>query len=109
MSNLVGQPLPRVDGRAKVTGAAHYAAESLPENTAYASAFQSPIAHGRIRTLDTAAAERAPGVLAVITHLNAPRLGRPMLQPAGQTLPVLQSPVIEYSGQHIGVVVAETF
>jgi xanthine dehydrogenase YagR molybdenum-binding subunit len=107
--SLIGQPLQRVDGRAKVTGAARYAAEGLPPNAAHAVGVGSSIAAGRILSMETAEAERAPGILAIITHQNAPRLGRPSLHPAGQSLPILQGPKIEYRGQFIGVVVAETF
>jgi xanthine dehydrogenase YagR molybdenum-binding subunit len=108
-TSFVGQPLSRVDGRAKVTGRARYATEDLPENVAHAVAVNSGIAAGRIQDMDTAEAEKAPGVLAVITHRNAPRLARPTLHPAGQSLPVLQGPEIQHYGQFIAVVVAETF
>jgi CO/xanthine dehydrogenase Mo-binding subunit len=88
---FIGKPLPRVDGRAKVTGAAKYAAEVLPKNVPYAVAVNSSIAAGRILEIDMGDAERIPGVLAVPTHLNAPRLRRPPLRPAGQSLPVIQT------------------
>ena len=74
MSAAIGEPLSRVDGPAKVTGAASYAAEFALPDLAYGAIVQSTIAKGRITAIDTAAAERAPGVLAVITHANAPKL-----------------------------------
>lgn len=107
-TNIIGKPVDRVDGQLKVTGGARYSAEIPTENVAHAVLFQSTIARGRIRNIDTGAVERAPGVLAVITHLNAPRLAQPTWLPAGQSLPILQNPEIHYCGQHIGVVVAAT-
>ena len=74
MSTVIEQPIDRVDGRLKITGAAQYAADYALENMAYAVAVQSAIANGRVRRIDTAAAEKAPGVLAVITRANAPKL-----------------------------------
>ena len=113
--NVIGQPVRRVDGRAKVTGAATYAGEFRPAGLAHAAIVTSSIPAGRIRALFTDAAEAAPGVLLVATHLNAPRLPydsmaqRPQVDPqAGDQLRVLQGPEIHFNGQPIAVVVAET-
>src|SRR6266536_6078990 len=73
----MGTGLSRVDGRLKVTGNATYSAEFNPPDVAYAFAVMSPIAKGTISAIDSAAAEKAPGVLAVLTHLNAPKLAEP--------------------------------
>ncbi len=62
-------PMDRVDGRAKVTGSAAYAADHKMQNTVYGFLMGSTIAKGRIKSIDTKSAERAPRVLAVITHL----------------------------------------
>src|SRR3954469_24610209 len=70
----VGAPLDRVDGRLKVTGGARYAAEFPTANLAHAAIVASTVPVGRITSIDTKAAEAAPGVLRVITHLNAPKL-----------------------------------
>ena len=107
--SVVGQPLDRVDGRLKVTGRARYPAEVPLANLAHAVLVQSTIASGRIREMDTRPAEAAPGVHAVLTHRNAPRLqaGPPnFLGPAAP--PPLQDDRISYNGQHVAVVVAET-
>ena len=64
------KPLDRVDGRLKVTGAAKYSAEYVLPNMAYAVLVGSRIAKGTIKSIDSKAAERAPGVIAVISHLN---------------------------------------
>jgi len=73
----IGKPVERVDGRLKVTGGARYAAEFKAANLAHGVLVMSTIASGRIRSIDTKAALSAPGVLAVITHENAPRLNFP--------------------------------
>jgi hypothetical protein len=97
MNAIIGQPISRVDGPAKVTGQAIYAAEFNLRNMAYAALVHSTIACGRIDRLDTAQAEQAPGVLSVISHLNAERLPyepldkRPPVDPkAGEQLHVFQ-------------------
>ena len=71
---VVGTPLDRVDGRLKVMGAATYPIDVNLPGLAHAALVQSTITSGRIRDIAVDAAERAPGVLAVITHLNAPAL-----------------------------------
>ena len=110
---IIGQPLPRVDGRLKVTGAATYAAEADVPGIAYAVQVVSTIAHGRIAALDACAAEAAPGVLAVLSHLNAPTLPylahRGFIDPAvGERLHVLQDDRVQFNGQPVAVVVAES-
>jgi xanthine dehydrogenase YagR molybdenum-binding subunit len=108
----IGKPVDRVDGRAKVTGGARYAAEFPIEGVTYGVLVMSTFANGRIREIETQEAERAPGVLAVITHVNAPHLNfagrRSWLDPVGQTLRVLQEDAIYFNGQPVAVVVAET-
>lgn len=115
MNALIGQPISRVDGPAKVTGQAIYAAEFNLRNMAYAALVHSTIARGRIERLDATSAEQAPGVLAVISHLNAEHLPykslekRPPVDPkAGEQLHVFQGPEILFVGQPVAVVVAET-
>src|SRR5438309_7155455 len=70
----LGQPLDRVDGRLKVTGGARYAAEFALPNAVHAVIVTSTIAKGRVKSMDTSAAERAPGVIKVLTPFNAQRL-----------------------------------
>ena len=99
---IVGQPMPRVDGRLKVTGNAKYAAEFDLPNVAHAVIVTSTIASWRIGSLDTKLAERAAGVLSVITHLTAPRLAyrehKSALDPAGERLHVLQDDGVRFNG-----------
>lgn len=112
---IIGRPVSRVDGRLKVTGGARYAAEFDPgPNLAYAVIVDSAIPSGRITDIDAAAAEGAPGVLRVITHLNAPRLPyrkhKGFIDPAvGERLHVFQDDRVRFNGQPIGAVVAESF
>jgi xanthine dehydrogenase YagR molybdenum-binding subunit len=111
----VGQPISRVDGQVKVTGAARFAAEFHLEGMAYAVPVYSTIARGEVTRLDAAEAERAPGVIAVITPENMPRFKHPPLadgtnprKMAASDLPVLQDSKVHWNGQPVAVVVAET-
>ncbi|MVM35475.1 molybdopterin-dependent oxidoreductase [Spirosoma sp. HMF4905] len=105
-TKTIGTPISRIDGIAKVTGKAAYSMDHPVKNSAYAILFKSTIAAGTIREIDTSTAEKAPGVLAVITHQNAPKLNVKGGLRGGA---LLQSPEIEFFGQNIGIVVAETF
>ncbi|MBN9262961.1 MAG: xanthine dehydrogenase family protein molybdopterin-binding subunit, partial [Hyphomicrobium sp.] len=109
----IGKPLTRIDGRAKVTGAARYAAEFNQPNQAYAVIVSSTIGLGRITRIDPAAAEHLPGVLAIISHLNAPRLPynphKGGIDPSyGERLHVLQDDQVRFYGQPVALVVADT-
>lgn len=107
-SNSIGQALSRVDGRAKVTGAAPFAAEAPLKNMAYGVIVQSTIARGQIASIDTARAEAAPGVLAVLTPRNMPKLSAPKGAMFGETRLPFSDMGIHYAGQHIAVVIADT-
>lgn len=71
---VIGRPLTRVDGRAKVTGAARYAAEFNQAGQAHAVIVSSTVGRGRVKRIGVAPVLRLPGVIAVISYLNAPRL-----------------------------------
>ncbi len=109
---VVGQPLDRTDGAWKVTGAARYAGDVSMDGLTHAVLVQSQVARGRIVSLDVARATRAPGVLLVMTHANAPRLPEHGMAavnpPAGRVLSLLQDDMVHYHGQPIAVVVADT-
>ena len=106
-NGLVGKPIDRVDGPLKVTGTARYAYEVRDAGpAAYGYAVLSTIGKGRITTLDTAAAERAPGVLKVLTWRNSPPQGSGNHR---DSCPVLTSAEVEHYGQPIALVVAESF
>jgi xanthine dehydrogenase YagR molybdenum-binding subunit len=110
--SVIGESITRVDGRVKVMGAAKYAAEFQIPQLAYAVMVTSTIANGRIQRMDTAAAQRSPGVLTVMTPANAPKLpqgGKAAVHPpAGRVLSLLQDDLVHYNNQPIAVVVAET-
>ena len=115
MTAIIGEPVSRVDGRAKVTGQARYAAEFRPDGMAHAAVVTSTIARGRIAAIHAEAAEAAPGVLLVVTYRNAPRLPyvpqspRPAVDPQnGDRLHVLQGPEVLFNGQPVAVVVAQS-
>ncbi|MBV8031636.1 MAG: xanthine dehydrogenase family protein molybdopterin-binding subunit, partial [Betaproteobacteria bacterium] len=112
MSLVVGLPLDRTDGPLKVQGEARYAAEFRAPAMAHAFLVRSTIAKGEIASIDSGEAERAPGVLLVLTHRNAPALpkrGKAAFHPpAGRMLSLLQDGSVHYSGEPIGVVVADT-
>lgn len=103
---FVGEGSDRIDGLLKVTGAARYSMDYPIANAAYGILLKSEIAAGKIRDIDTSAAEKAPGVLAVITHKNAPKLNERGGIRGGA---LLQGPDIDFHGQTIGVIVAESF
>lgn len=103
----------RVDGFAKVTGSATYSAEYKTPGVAYACLVGSTIAKGRIKTIDTKKAEWAPGVLAVITHLNVDKPAG-YEQPKkrdnlGQPLQIFKDDSVRYYDQPIALVIADTF
>ncbi len=111
---LIGAPVSRLDGPLKVRGEARYAAEFPMDGLLYAALAYSTVPRGRIATLDTGAAEAAPGVALVMTHRDAPRL-QPMplfmsdaKASGGDDLPVMQDDEIHWNGQPIAVVLAET-
>jgi xanthine dehydrogenase YagR molybdenum-binding subunit len=116
VDGAVGKPLSRVEGALKVTGRATYAAEYAGQGkVAYGYPLPSTIAKGRIAEIDTEAAERAPGVLAVLTYRNAnPPQGQNGRTPDGPTagkkgVPQLDTPQVEHYGEPVALVVAETF
>ena len=114
---LVGQPIDRVDGHAKVTGQATYSAEYTLPGLVHAVFKTSDVARGRITGFNTGAAERVPGVLAILTHQNLPTLAVTPNTPEGKQaigaaahmgfLP-LTSDQIYYAAQPVAVVVADT-
>ena len=111
---LIGTPVSRLDGPLKVRGAARFAAEVPLENMVYAALVYGTIPSGRIATLDTKAAEAAPGVVLVMTYRNAPRLNSPAVfgstptAAAASDLPIMQDDRLHWNGQPIAIVLAET-
>src|SRR5260221_8016467 len=104
ITRAIGVPLNRIDGVQKVTGAATYAYEYPVEGVTYVFPVQSTIAKGRVVSIDVSAAQALPGVIAVLSHENAPQLAP--LDDA--ELAVFQSDAVAYHGQFVAAVVAET-
>lgn len=112
----VGTPVRRVDGRAKVTGGARYAAEIALPGMAHLAIVGATIAAGRVAAVDRGAALAADGVLAVLTHEDLPRIAAPpRLLPSllGQAAPgmsffPMQDDGVQYAGQPVALVVADS-
>ena len=109
----IGQPLARIDGRDKVMGRARYAAEFNQSGQAYAVIVGATVGLGRVTGIDQASVAELPGLIAVVSHLNAPRLAyaqhKGMIDPAaGERLHVLQDDQVRFYGQPVAVVVADT-
>jgi xanthine dehydrogenase YagR molybdenum-binding subunit len=104
---VVGKPHDRIDGRLKVTGQAPYAHErhDVAPNQAYGYIVGSGIAKGRIERIDSASAKAAPGVRAVVTALDIPKLGKG----DSNTASLFGGPIIEHYHQAVAIVVADSF
>jgi xanthine dehydrogenase YagR molybdenum-binding subunit len=107
----VGKPLVRREARAKVTGGARYTYEVPVAGVVYGVMITSRCAKGRVASMDTSAAEKHPGVVAILTPFNAMKLpgGTKAEDPSDRTVHALQDAVIAYSNQPIGLAVADTF
>ncbi|MFL6707064.1 MAG: xanthine dehydrogenase family protein molybdopterin-binding subunit [Massilia sp.] len=113
--SIIGQGLDRLDGRLKVTGGARYSAEHPLPRLAQAVIVQSTIASGSVASIDDSAARALPGVMVIMTYLNAPRLPAPKPDAGGGTgappsapAPLMQDATVKYNGQPVAVVVADT-
>src|SRR5215210_67892 len=104
---VVGKPADRIDGPLKTTGTAPYAYErhDVVANQAYGFIVGSAIAKGRITSMDLEEAKAAPGVIAVVTTLDVPRLGRGRMNYAY----LFGGAEIQHYHQAVAVLVAETF
>src|SRR5580700_12052632 len=113
MTGYIGTATSRVDGRAKVTGAAKYAGEFTTAGLAHGSVVTSRIAKGRIARIDASEALAIAGVLDVLTHQNRPRIARVYsaykdeVAPEGSPFRPLYDDRIWFSGQPIALVIAE--
>lgn len=103
-ARAIGAPRERVDGPAKVSGTARYAFEQPVDQPLYLHAVQADVARGRITAIDTRAAEAIEGVVAVITHENAPRLA----DTSDRELAILQDGDVGFRGQIVGGAIAES-
>lgn len=107
-NKIIGKAFDRADGQLKVTGKAEYTSAVDVSNAVHGVFALSTIANGAILKINTAPAEQVSGVIKIYTHLNAPRLQAVKSPPAGQSFLPLQTEKINYSGQPIALVIAET-
>jgi xanthine dehydrogenase YagR molybdenum-binding subunit len=101
---VLGAAMTRVEGREKVTGTARYAIEHDLDRMTHGVVVPATVAKGRVRAIDAAPALSLPGVLAVLTYENAPRVA----SADDPELAVLQSPAVAYRGQIVAAVVADS-
>jgi xanthine dehydrogenase YagR molybdenum-binding subunit len=112
-ASTLGKPTSRIDGRAKVTGAAKYAAEYNVPGLAHGFVVTSAIAKGRIAQIDMAEAMAVDGVIAVFTHANRPKMAasddkyQDDIAPGGKPFRPLYDDRVRFSFQPIALVVAE--
>ncbi|RAJ94473.1 xanthine dehydrogenase YagR molybdenum-binding subunit [Larkinella arboricola] len=115
MTKYIGKSMSRVDGVAKVTGKAKYAAEYSAPDLAYGYVVCSTIAKGKITRINTDEVLQIPGVIQLFTHENRPRLAcfdlnyKDQDAPPGSPFRPLRDEKVVYNGQPIALVVAETF
>src|SRR6267142_2764444 len=110
----IGRDTPRIDGPLKVTGVAQYAADFNFPGLLYAVPVEATIANGKINKLDTAAAEKMPGVRAILHRQN---IGKIFRSTFGQGIdgicierrPPFEDDVVRYYGQYVALAVADTF
>ncbi|MCG7593831.1 xanthine dehydrogenase family protein molybdopterin-binding subunit [Mycobacterium sp. PSTR-4-N] len=116
MQRSIGQPVSRVEGRQKVTGAARYTADTPVDDPTFAVLVQATIAHGRVTAESMAAAAaraaNAPGTIFVLTPLNCPRL-QSIPKDMTWDLPLERRPplsdlTVQHVGQHLAMVVADS-
>ena len=111
----LGKPTSRVDGRAKVSGSAKYAAEYNVPGLAHGFVVSSAIAKGRIKRIHSADALAVDGVLDVLTHAHRPELAscdenyKDEVAPSGSPYRPLYDDRVLFSGQPVALVVAEEF
>jgi xanthine dehydrogenase YagR molybdenum-binding subunit len=108
----MGEPVPRIDGRLKVTGEARYPSDFPVNNPAFAFLVTSPIAKGKITAMDDHDARAVPGVLDIFTHENTGDLKKISYDASGggaSTSIQEYGPEIKHDGQIVAMVVADTF
>ncbi len=110
----IGHDTPRVDGSKKVTGTAQYTSDFHFPGMLYAVPVEATIAYGRVIKLDTAAAEKMPGVRVIFHRENIGKIFRSVQEPGFEGIceerrPPFEDDVVRYYGQYIALAVADTF
>jgi xanthine dehydrogenase YagR molybdenum-binding subunit len=106
---LIGAPRDRVEGPEKVSGTAMYTGDVAVPDMLHAVAVPSTVGNGRIRSIDESRARAEPGVVEIMTHLNAPRVDAGKSSPMDSVLFLLQSDAVLFDRQPVAVVIADTF
>jgi xanthine dehydrogenase YagR molybdenum-binding subunit len=112
--STIGRSTPRVDGTLKVTGAARYTSDFNFPGMLYAVPVEATIANGRVVQLDTAVAEKMPGVRAVFHRKNIGRIFRSIAEPgfagiSDERRPPFEDDIVRYYGQYVALAVADTY
>src|SRR6476660_1845196 len=112
--SVIGKPQPRVDGPAKVAGAAMYTSDFHFPGMLYAVPVGATIANGKITRLDTAIAEKMPGVHGIFHRGHIGKIFRSIPGPGfsgvcEERRPPFEDDVVRYYGQYVALAVAETF
>src|SRR5712671_486879 len=110
----IGRNTPRVDGPLKVSGVAQYTSDFHFPGMLYAVPVEATIANGRITKLDTAAAEKMPGVRAILHRKNIGNIFRSSAGKGNEGIcierrPAFEDDVVRYYGQYVALAVADTF
>ena len=105
---VIGAALPRVDGPVKTTGRAQYAADYSFPGLVYAVPVGATVANGKIRSMDTSAAEKMPGVVAILHHDNIGPLYHTSSGHMNEQRQPLEDKLVHYWGQYVAVAVAGT-
>jgi xanthine dehydrogenase YagR molybdenum-binding subunit len=110
LSAELGKPVARIDGIAKVTGAARYGSDEPVPNPAFAYLITSRIARGSIQAFDLVEARAVPGVIDIVTYENVGSgFDKAQGPDGGPTTTTLEDNTIWHEGQIIGIVVADTY
>jgi xanthine dehydrogenase YagR molybdenum-binding subunit len=112
--SVIGKPQPRVDGPQKVSGLAMYATDHHFPDLLYAVPVEATIANGRVLKVDTAAAEKMPGVRAIFHRANIGKIFRSVKGKGFENIcierrPPFEDDIVRYYGQYVALAVADTF
>jgi xanthine dehydrogenase YagR molybdenum-binding subunit len=113
-TSVIGKPQPRIDGPFKVSGTAMYASDFHFPDLLYAVPIEATIANGKIQKLDTAAAEKMPGVRSILHRANIGKIFRSVMGKGMEGIcierrPPFEDDIIRYYGQYVALAVADTF
>src|SRR5882757_6978149 len=113
-TSVIGKDQPRIDGPLKVSGTAMYTSDFHFPGALYAVPVEATIANGKIRRLDTAAAEKMPGVRAILHRANIGKISRSIMGKGFDGIcverrPPFEDDVVRYYGQYVALAVADTF